>query len=304
MNTTTYSAAETAALLPFPALVQALEQALLDYAANRINAPERQVVALPAGGVMLSMPCTAHDLSIHKLVNVVPSNAATGFPTINGVVSVYESSTGRTRAILDGPTVTARRTAALSMLGIQTLMPGMCPRHAVLIGTGTQATGHAQALAALYPGLKVTVVGSRPEKAQAFVTALHALSLELDLQPGDTVPHDADVVITLTTSAHPVYSEPARSDRLVVGVGAFKPELAEIAPDTLHASQIYVDDLAGARHEAGDIIQANCSWDSVLPLAHALEHGTDTLKPRVFKTVGCAAWDLAAARCALLAKHT
>ena len=208
------------------------------------------------------------------------------------------------RLRLDGPTVTARRTAALSMLGIQTLMPGMCPRHAVLIGTGTQATGHAQALAALYPGLKVTVVGSRPEKAQAFVTALHALHLELDLQPGNTVPHDADVVITLTTSAHPVYSEPARSDRLVVGVGAFKPELAEIAPDTLHASQIYVDDLAGARHEAGDIIQANCSWDSVLPLAHALEHGTDTLKPRVFKTVGCAAWDLAAARCALLAKHT
>lgn len=292
----TFNAAQTADLLDFPAMVEMLAQAAADYAHGEITAPERQVVAYPQGGVMLSMPATAPDIGIHKLVNVVASNRERGLPTIHGVVTAYDGATGQERFVLDGPTVTARRTAAVSMLGLRTLGPST-PRHAAVIGTGTQALGHIQALAALYPGLRVTLIGRSIEKAQAF--ARDHEDLGLPLRADASVPDDADVVITATTSPEPVYALPPRPDRLVIGVGAYRADLAEIAPATLEGSQLYVDDLAGAKHEAGDYIQAGVDWSAVRALIHALENGAGRAGARVFKTVGCAAWDLAAARCAL-----
>lgn len=291
-------AQRTAELLEFPALVKALRDTVGDHARDAILAPERQVLTFPQGGVMLSMPATAHDIGIHKLVNVVPSNKALKLPTIHGVVSVYDGATGRPVLVLDGPTVTARRTAAISMLGIQAFRPA--PACIALIGTGTQASGHAEALAALFPGLRTAIIGRSRASADAFV-ARHS-KLELDLFAAPAVPTDADVVITLTTSATPVYTDPARDGRLVIGVGAYKPDLAEIGPLTLAGSDIYVDDLAGARHEAGDLLQAGVDWQQVRPLAQAL-NGPLPDRPVVLKTVGCAAWDLAAARCALAALH-
>ncbi|MGB3287775.1 MAG: delta(1)-pyrroline-2-carboxylate reductase family protein, partial [Burkholderiaceae bacterium] len=128
-----FDAAQTAGLLDFHDMVDALAQAAADYAAGHIQAPERQVVPFPQGGVMLSMPATAQDIGIHKLVNVAPGNKTLGLPTINGVVSVYDGRTSQALAVLDGPTVTARRTAAVSMLGIRSFM-AQAPRCVALLG--------------------------------------------------------------------------------------------------------------------------------------------------------------------------
>lgn len=291
-----FNAEQTAGLLDFPALVNELAIATAEYASGAIRSPERQVVPLPQGGVMLSMPATARDIGIHKLVNVVPDNRLRGMPTINGVVSAYDGQTGRTLFVLDGPTVTARRTAAVSMLGLQTFL-SRAPECVALIGTGTQAVGHAMALASIYPGLRLVAVGTSREKAQAFAD-MHR-DLPLKIEAATEVPDDAEAIITLTTSVKPVYTRQARAGVLVIGVGAFKPELAEIGAATLMDSQVYVDDPAGARHEAGDLIQANVDWAAVRSLCDALADGVRYDQPIVFKTVGCAAWDLAAARCAL-----
>ena len=127
----------------------------------------------------------------------------------------------------------------------------------------------------------------------------------LDVLAGIEVPDSVDLVIALTTSRQPVYDEAARAGRLVVGVGAFKPEMAEIGARTLAGSTIFVDDPAGARHEAGDLLQAKVDWSQVRGLVAALDAASgaatpvaDDSAPRVFKTVGCAAWDLAAGRVA------
>lgn len=76
---------------------------------------------------------------------------------------------------------------------------------------------------------------------------------------------------------------------LVIGVGAFKPEMAEIGKETLSGSQIYIDDLAGGQHEAGDLIQAGIDWSVVRSLASALREKPDLSKPIVLKSVGTAA---------------
>jgi hypothetical protein len=59
------------------------------------------------------------------------------------------------------------------------------------------------------------------------------------------------------------------------------------------ASDVFVDDLAGARHEAGDLIQAGIDWDEVRALASALgAQAVDSAikRPVMFKSLGCAAW--------------
>ena len=291
-----FDAEATARLTPFPVLVDALAQACLEAARGEIASPARLVVPLNQGGIMLAMPAAARDLAIHKLVTVCPANRERALPTIHGHVSVCDPDTGEALFALDGPTVTGRRTAAVTLLAMRTFLPA-APRRILLIGTGTQASHHAHALAAVYPEARVLVRGSGPGRAQAFC-ASHGNGLDIRAHEGDAIPDTVDAVITLTTSTRSVYDEPARADRLVIGVGAFTPEMAEIGPRTLQGSALYVDDQAGARHEAGDFIQAGIDWARVTALADALAaHGADTM-PVAFKSVGCAAWDLAACRVA------
>jgi hypothetical protein len=133
-----YDAQGTAALLPYAALVDALQTAALELASGAIVCPQRQMIPMPGGGAVLSMLAVAADLAVHKLVTVVPANRARGLPTIHGRVSVWDAQTGEQRLSLDGATVTGRRTAALSMLGIRALLPHR-PRSVWLTGTGTLA---------------------------------------------------------------------------------------------------------------------------------------------------------------------
>jgi len=108
-----------------------------------------------------------------------------------------------------------------------------------------------------------------------------------------------DVVITCTTSQEPVYEAPARRGCLVIAIGSFTPAAAEIAAATVRASRIYVDNLDSARQEAGDLIRAGVEWQQVQPLAQRLQGADAPDGPVLFKTVGLAAWDLAAARVAV-----
>jgi 1-piperideine-2-carboxylate/1-pyrroline-2-carboxylate reductase [NAD(P)H] len=300
-TTQTFDAAATARLIPYATLVDALKRASIDYARQRITSPERLVVPLNAGGIMLSMPATAPDLAIHKLVNVCASNGPRNLPTIHGQVAAFDADTGETLFILDGPTVTGRRTAAMSMLGVGTFA-ARAPREFLLIGTGTQALNHLQAIGELFPDARVWIKGSAPARAEAFCAAHrgHAHDPQPLTHADAAIPESIDVVIALTTSRQAVYDEAARPGRLVIGVGAFTPVMVEIGARTIAGSALFVDDLAGAKHEAGDFIQAGVDWAEVGGIAAVLENAApwSSDRPVVFKSVGCAAWDLAACRVA------
>lgn len=291
-----YNRAQTAALLDFAELVDAIAVAAEELEAGAIRSPERLVVPLGGGAVMLSMPAAAQDIAIHKLVNVHPENKLRGLPAIHGAVTVCDTATGRVQCVLDGPEVTGRRTAAVSLLAIRQLLPH-APRQVLLVGTGTQARYHVQALHALYPEAQVWVQARTHDAAVRFCD-VHG-DLHGRLRPRTTDAPAFDVVITLTTSLEPVYDEAPRPGCLVIGVGAFRPEMAEIGATTLHGSDLYADDPPGARHEAGDLLRAGVDWSQVRSLGALLRAPAGSTRPAVFKSVGTAAWDLAAARVAL-----
>lgn len=294
---TVLSPEETARALPYPALVAQLGKAMAQYAAGTIIAPARQVLSYPTAGKMLSMPAVSHDIGVHKLVNVMLDNQQQGLGSIQGLVSVYDAQHGLPLLVLDAPTLSKRRTAAVSMLGIQALWPHG-PEHITLLGYGQQALAHCDAIMTLYPQARVTLTGRHIDRAQTVATSLQNQFGDR-VQAAAAIPEKTDVLIALTSSLTPVYHEPARLDRLLIGVGAFQADMAEFEPSTLLASHLYADDVDAARHEAGDLIQANVAWEHVHSIHQVLRTPAPKDKPLFFKSIGSAAWDLAAARCAL-----
>ncbi|MBH0310005.1 delta(1)-pyrroline-2-carboxylate reductase family protein [Alcaligenes faecalis] len=294
---TVLSSEETARALPYPELVAQLGKAMAQYAAGTIVAPTRQVLDYPRTGKMLSMPAISHDIGVHKLANVMLDNQQQGLGSIQGLVSVYDAQSGLPMLVMDAPTLSERRTAAVSMLGIQALWP-QGPEHITLLGYGQQALAHCDAVITLYPKAHVTLTGRNIDRAQAVATSLQTRFGER-VQAAAAIPEQTDVLIALTSSLTPVYHEPARLDRLLIGLGAFQADMAEFEAHTLLASRLYADDVSGARHEAGDLIQAEVDWEQVHSIHQALRTPAPRDKPLFFKSVGSAAWDLAAARCAL-----
>lgn len=291
-----FDATATAALLHFKPLVDALAEACIQHDAGEIHSPVRVGVPLNGNGVVLSMPASASDVAIHKLVSVSPNNAKQNLPTIFGTVTVCNGETGRPEFILDGPIVTSRRTAALSMLGVRVLHPST-PQAFLIIGTGQQAQTHALAIHAIYPSARVLVKGLNNSFEDAFCNTLADQGVNVEVS-GNGIPDEVDTVITVTTSKTPVYAEAAKAARLVIGVGAFTPDAAEIAPATVRASRVFVDDLNATRAEAGDLIQAEVDWSQVRTLGSAVNNDQRGDSPIILKTVGSGAWDLAACRVA------
>jgi 1-piperideine-2-carboxylate/1-pyrroline-2-carboxylate reductase [NAD(P)H] len=301
-------ARQTAQALPYDQLVPALAQAAQEFVSGAIRAPERQVVPIDANSVLLSMPAIGDDLSVTKLITVHAENGRHHLPAIQGEVIAFETRTGRRIALLDGPTVTGRRTAAMSLLGIQTMLPRK-PVSALLIGTGVQAQAHADALAEFFGITQFWIAARDLARTQAFCSALCARHPQVIASPlaMDVLQHDTpqtDVLIALTTSRSAVIPAHLASSTLAVGVGAFKPDMVEFPAELVHARKVVVDDLGGAHHEAGDLIQAKVDWSSVSAIGDLLSGKTapasltkDGLLP-IFKTVGQASWDLAAARVA------
>lgn len=295
---------QTAQALPYSRLVPAIAQAMRELAQQEIRAPERQVVNIDPASVLLSMPALGNDISVAKVITVHADNAQHGLPAIQGEVIVFETATGRRLALLDGPTVTARRTAAVTLLGIQTLMP-QAPQSALLIGSGTQAVEHADALVDYFGVSRFWIAATALHKAEAFCAALKKRHPQITALPLcnaqlQTALPATDVVIALTTSRTPVIPAGIAATTLAIGVGAFKPDMAEFPPQLVHARRIVVDDLDGARHEAGDLLQAEVDWSQVVALSSILDgKSLPSGQMPIFKTVGQAAWDLAAARVAL-----
>lgn len=300
------NASRTAQALPFDKLVPAVAAAATQLAAGAIHAPQRSVMPVGAGGVLLCMPAVGDDIGVTKLITVHGDNARHRLPAIQGEVVVFDSDTGRRRLLLDGPMVTARRTAAVTLLGVQRLMAS-APRRVILIGTGVQASVHAEALADFFGVRRFGIAARNARHAADFCAALRARYADaaadaIAMEDLSARCADADLVIALTTATSPVIPAGLPPLTLAVGVGAFKPEMAELPAELLNARHIVVDHLAGAQHEAGDLLRADIRWSTVQDLGSLVEQGAPA-SPQgyVLKTVGHAAWDLAAARVVLAA---
>jgi 1-piperideine-2-carboxylate/1-pyrroline-2-carboxylate reductase [NAD(P)H] len=292
--------AQTAARLPYLLLVKELAQLLGD---STVQVPPRLVQPLAGGGSLFVMPALDARTAITKLITFTPANAGSGLATIQGDVLVFDVATGQRQLVLDGPTVTARRTAAVSLLAALRLAP--CKQGPMLIvGAGTQGKSHLQAFA---EGLDIEefVVASRSiESAQKLVDYAQSLGLQARaVLDANLALAECPIAVTCTPASRVVLSALPRSDGFIAAVGAFTPQMMELGPELCRhfaAHGSVVVDTSDAQHEAGDLLQAGLDVTRFASLADVVSDPAFTVKgPVLFKSCGWAGWDLAAARTAL-----
>ena len=295
----------TAARLPYPALADAIREVALAHGSEGVRAPARTVLALPGeAGVLLVMPASDETVAMTKIVTVHPGNAERGLPTIRGEVIVMEAATGTRLGVLDGSVVTARRTAALSLLAARELAPRP-DAPLLVVGAGAQGRAHLEAFREGLGVREVSVASRTAGKAEAL--AEHARSLGMEARaltgPDEALGEalgEVGLVVTATTSREPVLPEEVPDGTFVAAVGSFEPEAAELPPGLVSRSTVVVDTIEGAREEAGDLIRAQeagaFSWEDATALGDVLRTRQRPRGTVVFKSVGHALWDLAAAR--------
>lgn len=305
LENTILTAADTARALPYEALARQLEALLRDPA---VVVPPRIVLALPGGGSLFAMPAADACVAITKLITFMPDNAAQGRPSIQGDIVVFDVRTGRRIALLDGPTVTARRTAAVSLLAAQQLA-AHTDGPLLVVGAGVQGRAHVEAFHAGL-GLQEVWVASR-SAASADALVQHARTLGLRARRVD----DADaalahcpLVVSATPAQQVVLRAMPRADAFVAAVGAFTPRMAEWEAGIcrrLAAEGTLVLDSRDADHEAGDLLQAGIDVAALPTLADVVQRRAawtacspgERKGPVFFKSCGWGGWDLAAARC-------
>src|SRR5580698_4379090 len=117
------NAAEVSALLDMDALIAALGPAMVELSAGRVSMPPRTAAIVQGHGLLGTMPAylpSSRTLSC-KLVTVFPGNAKRGLHTHQAVVMLFDADTGTPKAMLDGASITALRTAAGSALATKYL---------------------------------------------------------------------------------------------------------------------------------------------------------------------------------------
>ncbi|MCX5209330.1 ornithine cyclodeaminase family protein [Kitasatospora sp. NBC_00240] len=259
------------------------------------DCPPRTGVPVPAGELLL-MPAASAGYAGVKIAGVAPANPARGLPRITGSYLLLDGPTLRPLALYDGAALTALRTPAVTAVALRRLaVPGAA--HLVLFGAGPQAYGHLDALLAIRPLTRVTVVARSAGPAEALVRYAQGLGPAAATGTPEAVA-EADLVVCCTTARTPLFDGallPAHA--AVAAVGSHEPDAREVDTALVRRSELYVEARAAAGREAGDLLLAGVDVGSPHNLAELVRGKAPVPgdRPRFFKSVGQAWEDLAVA---------
>jgi alanine dehydrogenase len=267
-------AAATRRALPMADAVAAMEHAF----SGESEAPLRSLV-----GPSLVMPGRLDDLMAVKVVSIVPGNPA-------GLVVVFDED-GSPLGVVDGPTVTAIRTGAVCGLATRLLAKDGA-RTLAMLGAGAMAFDQVEAVRTVRDIAEVLVWSRTVDRARELAERVGGEAVA----DADEAVSRADVVSCATPAREPLFAvESVRPGTHINAVGAFTPDMAEVSPEVLERAYVVVDDVDAAAAEAGDLIQADRAPNTTLRellAGNSPQIGEDVT---VFKSVGVAAQDVAAA---------
>jgi ornithine cyclodeaminase len=304
-----------AALTP-EACAQAMAAVLAGHARGETFMPLRSVMMPPgAAGLMGLMPGWrggADAAFALKTVCIIPANPARGLDAHQGIVTLFDGETGVPTAILDASAITAVRTAAVTAVATGALARQDASTLAIL-GAGTQARAHLRALAGVRPFERARVYAPTAAHAQALADEAGVEGAEVSVASSAAeAVRDADVVVTVTSSREPVLRrEWLRPGAHVNAVGASTPSAREIDTATVAASALFCDSRESLRNEAGEFKLAvtegliageeHVRAELGEVLAGTAAGRTDGDELTLFRSLGLAVEDLAAAECAVAA---
>ena len=295
-------------LLSFPILIGALEESFC----SEIVVPVRAHHSISRSGAsdatLLLMPAWTAARGGYlgtKLVSVFPDNRGMAKPSIVGLYVLMDGDTGEPLCVMDGPRLTAWRTAAASALAARYLARQDASR-LVMVGAGTLAPFLIKAHANVRPISQVLVWNRHKEGAEKIAAELSNESFQIAATDDlEGAVRGADIVTCATMSPTSVikgaWLKPGCHLDLV---GAYRPTMRESDDAAVKRARLYCDTRAGALQEGGDladpltrgIIQSSDIIGDLFELARQTvpgRRGADEIT--LFKSVGTAIEDLSAA---------
>jgi ornithine cyclodeaminase/alanine dehydrogenase-like protein (mu-crystallin family) len=272
-------------------LIPAMEKALIDFSAGKVTQPVRQVIPVdPPGGFYGIMPALTPNGLGQKIVTFYPPNAEKGIHTHMALIILNDRETGAPIAVMDGRLITEMRTAAVSAAATKLLAPKDSKVLAIL-GSGVQARSHFEALRLVRNFEEIRVWSQTKSNAENFAKEIGA-----KVTAAEEAVRGADVVVTVTSSKTPVLKgEWLKRGCHVNAIGACRPDWRELDDNAMRNSVVFVDSREAAMKESGDLILSGAKIHAELGEAFAGKIDNRSGETTIFKSLGMAVEDVAAA---------
>ncbi|MDI2588355.1 ornithine cyclodeaminase family protein [Psychrobacillus sp. NEAU-3TGS] len=292
--------------------IQDVTEVLKGKEAKKIASPHRTVIEFPpyeASALYMPSADLVGEVAAVKVVTIFPHNPANGKATTQGVILLSDASNGEHLAMLNASYLTRLRTGALSGIATNYLAKKDAKVLAV-IGTGAMAFEQVLGVLAVRPIERILLVNRNLEKAKAFGEKLKAFGVQTAYEVIEDVAaavRQADIINCATRAIEPVFDgDDLKAGAHVNGVGSYLPHMHEVDLTTItRAAKIVVDDLAGVKEEAGELIDAEerGKWSFEQVYGEISQLVVGAIKGRenkeeitFFKSVGAAYFDLAVAK--------
>ena len=281
--------------------------ALRDVFANQGEAPTRAHYTLSNRSgtnpdTLLLMPAWNSRYLGVKVATIHPGNGKRSLPAVHASYLLKDVETGQDLAFFDGQALTRLRTAAASALA-SSFLSRQDATTLLMIGAGALAAPLIEAHRAVRPIHRVLVWNRTAERINTLERLVECpLERVTDL---NSAVAEADIISCATLSVQPLFEgSHIASGTHIDLVGAYRPDMRESDAKTVARSRVFVDTFAGAREEAGDLIQAvrDGEWSmtriesDLAGLCRRTHIGRQDYNDiTLFKSVGASLEDLAAA---------
>ncbi|QXZ79135.1 ornithine cyclodeaminase family protein [Rhizobium sp. L51/94] len=298
--------ARTRAALPWRPLIDAIDHMFKGGCMMPVRHHHTMAVPGESDATLLLMPAWVPGrYSGVKVLSLFPDNGLRGLPAIYGTYLLSSGTTGEMLAIVDGGELTARRTAATSALAASKLARADASE-LLVCGTGRLSLNLMQAHAEVRSLTRIHVWGRNSDTAERTAAEARIMGLPaIAVSDLEAAARTADVISCATLSSQPLID----GNWLKAGahldlVGGYKPDMREADDTAIRRASVFVDTLAGATHEAGDIVQPLASGvltrDGIRAELAELARGEkpgrrDDNEITLFKSVGAELEDLAGA---------
>ncbi len=235
----------------------------------------------PKGVMDIKSGYVGGDVKLHgaKMLNTFWGNANTEIPIFNGLMMVFDSTTGAPLSMLDASYITSMRTGAAGAIGVEA-MSRKNTETLFILGAGRQASFQLAATLNLMPQIKkvyvcdaITLENARKFAKEMPDLLVNSFGIEnrkyVEFVPVEDMEKDlkdSDAIITITPAREPVI----KAEWLKEGV-----HLSCVGADMSGKQEIYGECFMGARIIADDIEQTMKIGEMEIPLKDGIIKPSD-----------------------------
>ncbi|NGM68563.1 ornithine cyclodeaminase family protein [Natronolimnobius sp. AArcel1] len=307
MNTLLLDSNDVDEYATLPAVIDAVEDAFAAFERGTTQMPAKSYIDLPQyNGDFRSMPAYLDagdwDAAGLKWVNVHPNNPTDhDLPTVIGTMIYSDPETAFPLAIMDGTSLTMKRTGAAAAVATDYLAREDATSLGI-VGAGVQSYTQLRAISEVRQIETVIVSDQDDERATRLVETFDA---EFDIRTGSiTEAGHCDVLSTVTPVDDPIISrEDVGEQTHINAIGADAEGKHELADSLLEAARIVIDDHEQCTHSGeinvpyseGVITDTDIHGEIGELVVGSIEGRTEATGVTVFDSTGLAIQDVAAA---------